>query len=301
MTTVATVDELVSGLTHRSGKTRQKAVKELAQRAMKEEDIAPAVHLLQGAFADRTLYVAAYATTALVHHFVQKGEWGAVQKLVKHRRSPVRLTAIGALGSVALSGRDISPLLPMLERILENSLPGLGRYGLTKSIVNVGCHALVLAVIQRNDREALLRWANHADPNVRLRTAISVDMTVVNRKISAPLFWVVLPFFLSDSSSLVREKGEQMGAAFPPLSVEALDHAQHTLETFLADWSSRQPPDRVERKIGVRNAVAGLLRTVSGTRNFLVACNDGELLAGETIAGPKRGNRMYQAVRMPNR
>lgn len=81
-------------------------------------------------------------------------------------------------------------------------------------------------------------------------------------------------------------------------SLEGFAHLENTIENSFAAWEKEQPQRKTSERMRVRSDTAWFLQEIADRKADLVRAKDGELLTGETIAMPQRGNRVYRAIRM---
>jgi hypothetical protein len=256
-----------------------------------------------------------------VKYFIDHGEWGLIEKLLKiGGEGWLEIAAAKALLDVTLKDGDITPAVPVLIHVFDSSH--------TDSIVRTYVvAALASYYINKENWEKFIGLLSDTDICTSLKRVknkirkISEVLVLVEvlkveneniRKIAAQelvnaaeegrditLAVPALVNALSDEYRDVRmDAAEALNAFIEKCnSVEGLDRAQKALETSFTEWLKKQRQGPSPEKIRMKVQISQLLTAISN-RKAELSKKDGELLLGETVKKPKdKDKKMYRSLR----
>jgi len=112
------VPALANALGDENKDVRDNAAGALRMAAGNGQDITPAVPALAKALKDKNKDVKEKAAQALTYHYLNKGNFAEIEKLLGNKDAYVRKSAAGALDKATLKGQDITPAVPALINAL---------------------------------------------------------------------------------------------------------------------------------------------------------------------------------------
>ncbi len=314
------IPALGNALSDKNGGVRKCAAEVLWDAASNDQDISLVVPALGHTLNDEDRYVKWSAAGALTYHYVNKGQWTKVEELLAHEG------AARALKEPAEKGRDITPVVPALVKILKDgnemvrkgAAQTLMRYGFNKISAaeeeKIRIKINVLLILEEKVREFLGSMVAYCavcnrpgyagrrcDCGAVIRDSKEKNIFDIVGKNEKTIS--IFVGFLVDEVPEVRNKAAEVFRAFinEQSSVKQLCEIQKVLENSFLKWKGKQRQGRTADKITMEIRISTLLTLISDKKAKL-AKKDGELLLGETVKKPKdKDKKIYRSLRRVGR
>jgi len=317
--------EIKKLLKHKNETIRAETAGVLASAIQDKQNITPLISSLEEALNDSNVSVKENSASALAPHYICKREWSKIEELLRNPDTAV--SAFQSLNLAIENGEDITPLTQILERILNsdrrtrnfrsNATWVLASHYICREewskveellehedMESIGSYAIrVLGIAARDGQyvtpmvpalmNALMNALSNGDGDVRWlaeealrRIAKKQDIVSVASAIGNAL--------TDEDRYIVRRVFEIFISEWD--SIDKLNKAQKTLETFFMEWRKKHPQESSRKKVNLMLKIADFYKLIS-YRKAELSRNEGEFLIGETIKPPKGKGGRYQQLR----
>jgi len=310
------------------------AAEALGDAAAKGQDITLALPALTNALGDKNEDVKDTAAWALTFHYLDKGNFAEIEKLLGNKDANVKAGAAGALWRAAKNGQDITPAVPALANALgdenknvrKNAAGALGEAADNGEDITLAVPALA-NVLKDEDADvrkyaaeafeqaaekgqditpavpALANALGDENKNVRKNAAGALRKAAWKERDITPAV-PALANALEDENEDVRENAAWAleNFALKRNTIESLNEVQQVIEESFRSWS--QPPtnngEKMAEEIRIKMMIAQLVEKIAQKKAELSKNMAGEMLdAGikRPKGGPGGKNGVYQAMR----
>jgi len=275
---------------------RRYAAEVLRRAALQGQDITLAVSALAEALEDEDADVKKEAAWALTSHYLNKGNFAEIEKLLGNKDANVKLGAAEALRRAAENGQDITPAVPALVNALGDK---------NEDVKEKAAQALTSHYLNKGNFAEIEKLLGNKDADVKVGAALALRRAADKGQDITPAV-PALTNALGDEKENVRVTvaGVLESFALNCNTIESLNEAQKVIEESFKSWFREQPPtnngEKMAEEIRIKMMIAQLVEKIAQKKAELSKKMDGEMLdvGIKTPKGEPGGKKgVYQAMR----